>query len=79
MKSPFVKDLAADQVITGFFLVHEKEVRNTNTGKPYLRMELGDRSGSVEARMWEQFEACAKDGESRRFREGTRAGGDLPQ
>jgi 3'-5' exoribonuclease len=61
MKSPFVKDLAADQVICGFFLVHEKEVRNTNTGKPYLRMELGDRSGTVEARMWEQFESFAKD------------------
>jgi 3'-5' exoribonuclease len=61
MKSPFVKDLAADQVITGFFLVHEKEVRNTNTGKPYLRMELGDRSGTIEARMWDQFEAFAKD------------------
>jgi 3'-5' exoribonuclease len=60
MKSLFVKDLTADQVITGFFLVHEKEVRNTNTGKPYLRMELGDRSGSVEARMWEQFENFAK-------------------
>ncbi|MGB9513744.1 MAG: hypothetical protein WBU20_18820, partial [Candidatus Acidiferrum sp.] len=60
MKSPFVKDLTADQVITGFFLVHEKEVRNTNTGKPYLRMELGDRSGTVEARMWEQFETLAK-------------------
>jgi 3'-5' exoribonuclease len=61
MKNPFVKDLTADQVITGFFLVHEKEIRNTNTGKPYLRMELGDRSGTVEARMWEQFETCAKD------------------
>lgn len=60
MKSPFVKDLTADQVITGFFLVHEKEVRNTNTGKPYLRMELGDRSGTVEARMWKQFETLAK-------------------
>jgi 3'-5' exoribonuclease len=60
MKSPFVKDLTADQTITGFFLVHEKEVRNTNTGKPYLRMELGDRSGNIEARMWEQFELCAK-------------------
>jgi 3'-5' exoribonuclease len=60
MKSPFVKDLTADQTITGFFLVHEKEVRNTNNGKPYLRMELGDRSGSIEARMWDQFEACAK-------------------
>jgi 3'-5' exoribonuclease len=61
LKTPFVKDLAADQVITGFFLVHEKEVRNTNTGKPYLRMELGDRSGTIEARMWEKFELLAKD------------------
>jgi 3'-5' exoribonuclease len=61
LKNPFVKDLAADQVITGFFLVHEKEVRNTNTGKAYLRMELGDRSGTIEARMWEKFELPAKD------------------
>ncbi len=61
MKSPFVKDLTADQIITGFFLVHEKEVRNTNTGKPYLRMELGDRSGTIEARMWEKFEVLAKE------------------
>ena len=60
MKTPFVKDLAADQVITGFFLVHEKEIRNSNSGKPYLRMELGDRSGTVEARMWDQFDAMAK-------------------
>jgi 3'-5' exoribonuclease len=61
MKIPFVKDLTADQTITGFFLVHEKEIRNTNAGKPYLRMELGDRSGTVEARMWGQFEILAKD------------------
>jgi 3'-5' exoribonuclease len=61
MKTLFIKDLSADQSITGFFLVHEKEIRNTNTGKPYLRMELGDRSGKVEARMWDQFEALAKD------------------
>lgn len=61
MKTPLVKDLAAEQSITGFFLVHEKEVRNTNAGKPYLRMELGDRSGTIEARMWDQFEVMAKD------------------
>jgi 3'-5' exoribonuclease len=61
MKTPLVKDLTADQSITGFFLVHEKEVRNTNTGKPYLRMELGDRSGTIEARMWDQFEILARD------------------
>jgi len=66
MKTLFIKDLGAkdanqEQQITGFFLVHEKEIRNTNTGKPYLRMELGDRSGKVEARMWDQFEGFAKD------------------
>lgn len=61
MKTTFVKDLTADQPITTFFLVHEKEIRNTASGKPYLRMELGDRSGTVEARMWEQFEILAKD------------------
>ena len=61
MKTLFVKDLTADQSITTFFLVHEKEIRNTTGGKAYLRMELGDRSGTVEARMWEQFEVAAKD------------------
>lgn len=61
MKNPFVKDLAADQTVTTFFLVHEKEVRNTAAGKSYLRMELGDRSGTVEARMWDQFELPSKD------------------
>ena len=61
MKAPFVKDLAADQSITTFFLVHEKEVRNTAAGKAYLRMELGDRTGNVEARMWDQFEVPSKD------------------
>jgi len=61
MKPVFVCDLAADTTVTTFFLVVEKEVRNTREGKAYLRLELGDRSGSVEARMWDQFEAAARD------------------
>jgi 3'-5' exoribonuclease len=61
MKTPFVTDLGSDQVITTFFLVHEKEIRNTREGKSYLRLELGDRSGTIEARMWDLFETIAKD------------------
>ncbi len=61
MKSPFVTDLGSEQVITTFFLVHEKEIRNTRDGKSYLRLELGDRSGTIEARMWELFEPIARD------------------
>jgi 3'-5' exoribonuclease len=61
MKTSFVADLLSEQSITSFFLVHEKEVRNTREGRAYLRLELGDRSGTIEARMWEQFETAAKD------------------
>src|SRR5258708_27265088 len=61
MKTPLVADLNSEQSITTFFLVHEKEIRNTREGKPYLRLELGDRSGTIEARMWDQFESAAKD------------------
>jgi 3'-5' exoribonuclease len=61
MKTPFVTDLGSEQVITTFFLVHEKEIRNTREGKSYLRLELGDRSGTIEARMWDLFETIAKD------------------
>src|SRR5437588_2952597 len=60
MKTPLVSDLNSEQHITTFFLVCEKEIRNTREGKPYLRLELGDRSGTIEARMWDQFETAAK-------------------
>ena len=61
MKTSFVTDLNSEQSITTFFLVHEKEIRNTREGKPYLRLELGDRSGTIEARMWDQFDGAVKD------------------
>jgi len=61
MKTLFVSDLTGDQSITAFFLVHAKEIRNTREGKPYLRLELGDRSGTIEARMWTKFDLPAHD------------------
>ena len=61
MKTTFITDLTGEQNITTFFLVHEKEIRNTREGKSYLRLSLGDRSGTIEARMWDLFEAAAKD------------------
>lgn len=59
MKSAYVADLQADQSITSFFLVHDREIRATREGKLFLRLELGDRTGTVEARMWENFETAA--------------------
>ena len=56
MKPAFVADLKPDTAITSFFLVSEKELRSTREGKPFLRLELCDRSGTVEARLWEDAE-----------------------
>src|SRR5579862_4121992 len=59
MKPFFVSALQPDQNITTFFLVCEKEIRATREGKSYLRLELGDRTGPIEARMWDGFEKDA--------------------
>jgi 3'-5' exoribonuclease len=55
MKSLFVADLAEHegQVVTSFFLVEAKNLRSTREGNPYLALRLVDRTGAVEARMWD--------------------------
>ena len=59
MKPCVVSNLADGQNITSHFLVCEKEIRATREGKSYLRLELGDATGRVEARMWEGFDKSA--------------------
>ncbi len=59
MKSVYVSALIPEQTITSIFLVRSKEIRQTQAGKPYLRLELGDRTGTVDATMWDGFEQPA--------------------
>jgi len=59
MKSGYVSGLSADQNVTSFFLVQAKELRSTQEGKAYLRLELSDRTGVIEARMWDGAEQAA--------------------
>jgi 3'-5' exoribonuclease len=53
MKSPYIGELQPNQVITGVFLVQSKDVRQKKTGEPYLSLVLGDRSGDIDAKMWD--------------------------
>ena len=53
MKSPYVKELEPDQTITGSFLVCSKEIRQKKTGDPYLSLLIGDRTGELDAKMWD--------------------------
>jgi 3'-5' exoribonuclease len=61
MKSQFIADLADGQVAASLFLVREKEIRTSvRSGKSWLELSLADRSGTIPAKMWENFEALAK-------------------
>jgi 3'-5' exoribonuclease len=53
MKSPFVNELEPNRVITTSFLVNAKEIRQKKTGELYLSLMLGDRTGEVDAKMWD--------------------------
>ena len=55
MKEPRVADLAGreNQTITGYFAAGSKQVRTKKDGARYLAMTLCDRTGTIEARVWD--------------------------
>ena len=53
MKSPYVSELEPNQVVTAIFLVQHKDIRQKKSGEPYLSLVLGDRTGDLEAKMWD--------------------------
>jgi len=53
MKSPYVSELEPNKVITTSFLVHAKEIRQKKSGEFYLSLLLGDRTGELDAKMWD--------------------------
>lgn len=56
MKSPYVGGLVANDVVTVQFIVINKEIRQKKTGEPYLSLQLADRTGEIEAKMWDNVE-----------------------
>jgi 3'-5' exoribonuclease len=59
MKEPYIADLAKyeNQAITAFLAVTAKQVRSKKDGSRYFALTLGDRTGQIEARMWETGDA----------------------
>jgi len=56
MKDLYISDLAQfeeGRTFDSFFLVLAKQQRTTKTNKPYLNLNLGDKTGQLEARIWD--------------------------
>jgi 3'-5' exoribonuclease len=45
-----------NKIITSTFVVVVKQIKPKKTGEPYLALTLGDRTGQVEAKMWDNVE-----------------------
>lgn len=56
-KGAFVAEFVEKAHIEGYFLVKEKVFGTGKNGKNYLSFQLGDRTGSVDARVWDNAEA----------------------
>ena len=64
-KKVFISDLQEGQQVRDLFLVARKNLAETKAGKPYLAMTLMDRTGEIEARVWDNaagFDSHARVG-----------------
>ncbi|RUM34572.1 MAG: metal-dependent phosphohydrolase [Desulfobulbus sp.] len=52
-KKVFIAELVEGQQVRDIFLVARKNLAETKAGKPYLALTLMDRTGEIEARIWE--------------------------
>jgi 3'-5' exoribonuclease len=60
MKEIYVADLGKfeNQAIVSFFAVTSKQLRSRKDGGQYLALTLGDRTGQLECRMWDNVAEC---------------------
>src|SRR5215468_9933910 len=58
MKEFFICDCvqSENKIITSTFVVVSKQVKPKKSGEPYLALTLGDRTGHIEAKMWDNVE-----------------------
>jgi 3'-5' exoribonuclease len=47
--------------VEGTYLVRGKNLAVTRAGKPFLTLKLGDRSGEIEAKVWEKADQAARE------------------
>jgi len=61
----WIKDIKENVKLEGDYLVKSKTVAKTKQGNPFLTLTLADRTGTVEARVWDRVEEM-----SAQFKEG---------
>ena len=55
-----IRELGEGDEIVACFLVHEARRAEAKNNKPYLRMTLGDSTGTIDAFVWDEVERWAQ-------------------
>jgi len=53
MKGPFVGEIKPEQNVNAMFLVLAKDIRQKKSGDPFLSLTLADKTGELDAKMWD--------------------------
>ncbi|MBS1261733.1 MAG: 3'-5' exoribonuclease YhaM [Calditrichaeota bacterium] len=54
---PYIDQLAVGDRLDSFFAVRKVEMRHTRENKPFLILDLADRTGHIRAKLWEDADA----------------------
>jgi 3'-5' exoribonuclease len=61
MKEFYIRDAAQQEnkVVTTSYVVSNKQIKSKKSGEPYLDLTLMDRTGTIQAKMWDNVEECS--------------------
>jgi 3'-5' exoribonuclease len=59
-KGIYIKDIKENIRLEGLFLVKDKNNGITKNGKPYLALNISDKTGDVKGRIWDNAEKFGK-------------------
>jgi len=56
-----IAEIQEGERVKGIYLVRAKNLATTRAGKPFLTVKLGDRSGEIDAKVWDKADRLAKE------------------
>ena len=59
MKQTYIKDIEKDTAVNDFFIVVKKGIYVARNGSRYLTVRLRDRTGTIEAKIWDRVDELA--------------------
>jgi len=63
-KTTYINNIKESTKIEDIFLVQNKNIAATKNGKPYIALNLSDRTGTVKSRVWDNAEKLSKQFEA---------------